>query len=358
MRTFLGGVSGKIPRPTPAMAVALLALLIAASGAAVAAIPSGDGTIRACYAKNSGALRVIDTAQTCTSKEILLTWKNGLPGSTVANADKLDNKDSTEFYAAGSKVADSEKLDGIDSSGFAKSYKRTVVVSPVGTDTENGQALLAAINDITDASASKPYLIHIEPGTYDLGNGSLGMKPFVDIEGSGELNTVITGGVTDPQTCLEQPAGTVNGANDVEMRFLTVRNTGTTASEECHVAISNNSASPRLTHLTAQSTGDGNGIAIAVFNSSSSPTMIEVTATASGSNTTKHGVYSFNSSPTIRHSKLSAIGGGSALTHIGGTAKVALSEIEGGFGRPPVPGNSGLQCFNNYDQNMAAVSCP
>jgi hypothetical protein len=34
------------------------------------------------------------------------------------NADKLDGKDSTGFYAAGSKVANADKLDGIDSTGF------------------------------------------------------------------------------------------------------------------------------------------------------------------------------------------------------------------------------------------------
>jgi hypothetical protein len=72
MRTILGGVLGKVPRPTPALAVALLALLIACSGAAVAAIPSADGAISACYDGKSGLLRVIDTerGQTCTSKEI------------------------------------------------------------------------------------------------------------------------------------------------------------------------------------------------------------------------------------------------------------------------------------------------
>jgi hypothetical protein len=118
MKATLGGFLGKIPTPTPAMAVALLALLIAASGAAVAAIPSSDGTITACRDNKTGALRVIDAAsQMCTSKETQLTWKDGIHGTVAnadnaANADKLDNKDSADFYAAGSKVADSELLDG------------------------------------------------------------------------------------------------------------------------------------------------------------------------------------------------------------------------------------------------------
>jgi hypothetical protein len=61
MRTILSGLGRRIPRPTPAMGVALLALLIACSGAAVAAIPSSDGTISACRDNRTGTLRVINT---------------------------------------------------------------------------------------------------------------------------------------------------------------------------------------------------------------------------------------------------------------------------------------------------------
>jgi hypothetical protein len=87
------------------MAVALLALLIAASGAAVATIPQ-DGTITACYDKKSGALRVIDAAsQTCTSKERKLAWKDGstLLGKNdkAADSDKLDGLDSTNLLPDG-----------------------------------------------------------------------------------------------------------------------------------------------------------------------------------------------------------------------------------------------------------------
>jgi len=121
---FLGGVLGKVPRPSPAMVVALVALLIAASGAAIADIPSRwDGVITACRDNRSGVLRVIDAegGQTCTSKETELAWKDGFTGK-VADSELLDGQDSEDFYAAGSKVADSDKLDGLDSTQFMGTF--------------------------------------------------------------------------------------------------------------------------------------------------------------------------------------------------------------------------------------------
>jgi hypothetical protein len=255
-------------------------------------------------------------------------------------------------------------------------YTRTVVVSPQdgATPTENGDALLDALDGITGATAENPRLLLIEPGTYDLGNGSLSMKPFVDVEGSGELNTVITSSAT-LGSCFPHP-GTVNGASNAEIRFLTVRNTG---AGPCSSAISNNSASPRLTHLAAEVTGGGSHHAVfnasnssptmtdvtatasggtfsyGVFNSGSSPTMTDVTATASGGSSANYGVWDqTGSSPTIKQSKLS--GTSNSLWHDpafgGGTAKVALSQLV-----EPVGGSS-FQCFNNYNENMAAVACP
>jgi hypothetical protein len=340
------------------MGVALLALLIAASGAAVAAIPSSDGTITACYNKNSGALRVINTEvsppQTCTSKETQLTWKDGIHGTVAnaANADKLDNKDSTDFYAAGSKVADSEKLDGLVSTEFAKAYKRTVVVSPVGTDAQNGQALLDAINNITDASASKPYLIHIEPATYDIGLSPLTMKEWVDIQGSGQLNTVISSGRATGN-CDD---AAVMGADNAEIRFLTVRNSA--QGTACQTAIASVDTSPRLTHVTAVATGDSSEH-VGMHLNRSNATMIDVTATASGGSGAPHaniGVSSFLSTPTIKYSKFS--GSTASLKQQGLSStpvKVALPQFVG----PVTALNFGtMQCFNNYNENMAPVTCP
>ena len=101
-----------------------------------------------------------------------------------------------------------------------KKAKRTVLVSPKNTETESGTALLTALSGITDASAANPYLIIIEPGVYNIGSSGLQMKSYVDIQGSGENVTKITG------TISSNTAGVVMGANNVEIRFLTVENTG------------------------------------------------------------------------------------------------------------------------------------
>jgi hypothetical protein len=86
----------------------------------VAAIPSSDGTITACRDNKTGLLRVIDTAdmlQGCSGKETRLHWKDGITGK-VADSDKLDNKDSTEFLGANQKAADSDNLDGKSGEDF------------------------------------------------------------------------------------------------------------------------------------------------------------------------------------------------------------------------------------------------
>jgi len=78
-------MSGKLIRPA-LVTLAIVAALLVVGGIAYASIPDGSGTIHACYQKNQGALRVIDTdkAQTCSSSENALTWSQtgpqGQPG--------------------------------------------------------------------------------------------------------------------------------------------------------------------------------------------------------------------------------------------------------------------------------------
>ena len=48
-------------RPSPALVLAFLALLVSVSGVAFAAIPARDGDIHACYDKKGGAIELVDT---------------------------------------------------------------------------------------------------------------------------------------------------------------------------------------------------------------------------------------------------------------------------------------------------------
>jgi len=129
----------------------------------------------------------------------------------------------------------------------ANRAKKTVLVSPKGTETASGTALLAALAKITDASASNPYLILIEPGVYDIQGLTLVMKSYVDIQGSGENVTKITGYEGDPES------GVLEGADNAELRFLTVENTGEEGTSAN--AIYNDYTSPCISNVTTLSSG-------------------------------------------------------------------------------------------------------
>ena len=73
-------------------------------------------------------------------------------------------------------------------------YVRTIVVSPVPGDPAASGDALFKVFPVAGASLSNPYLVHIEPGTYDLSLRTITLQDGVDIEGSGEDNTSITNG--------------------------------------------------------------------------------------------------------------------------------------------------------------------
>src|SRR3954452_22837794 len=73
----------RLKRPSPAMVVSIVALVLAAGGFAVAAMPSPDGTIHGCYKKDGGALRVVKGAGGCKTGERALSWNRGVARVTV-----------------------------------------------------------------------------------------------------------------------------------------------------------------------------------------------------------------------------------------------------------------------------------
>jgi len=183
-------------------------------------------------------------------------------------------------------------------------YGNVAVVAPSGGDYTDPAT--AMVNYTTWCPGSRTEanacLLKIMPGVYDIGTSTVVMQPYIDIEGSGQNVTVITGTVSNGS--WPPSNGVVNGASTAEIRFLTVKNT---ALGNFGAAILNSSASPAITNVTA--TASGATISYGFFNTgSSSPTMTHVTATASGG-TESYGVLNTSSSPTMTHVTATASGG-------------------------------------------------
>lgn len=128
----------------------------------------------------------------------------GLPAALSAKADTLHAHDDL----------------------YPRRSARVVTVSSSADPLAAGAALMAALGSITDASASNPYVVKLEPGVYDIGRGvTISGGHYVDIEGSGEDITVIQN-EGDPNIYLGAPVIEV-WANR-EIRWLTIRDRGTT----------------------------------------------------------------------------------------------------------------------------------
>jgi len=222
-----------------------------------------------------------------------------------------------------------------------KKAKKTLLVSPQSTQTASGTVLLNTVNGITDAGETNSYLIIVEPGVYNIGSNSLNMKSYVDLQGSGENVTKITGNISS------ENSGVLRGADHSEIRFITIENSGGSASA---IAVYNANASPKMFHMTAVALGVGDA-SVGIYNNlSSSPEMVDVTASASGAaynsgvynydssnsqmthvtatasgGTYSYGIYSWSSSPKMSDITASASGGG---TNYGIVNSFATSTIE------------------------------
>jgi hypothetical protein len=154
-------------------------------------------------------------------------------------------------------------------------FSRTHVVAPVGDPAANGAALLAVMASIpTPTAAHEARLVKIEPGRYDLGSGYLQMKPWVDVEGSGQLTTVVASAVCDSTATLEMAA-------DSALRSLTVENT-------C---------------------SDPTGVGFAIVSTKDRINIIDVTARATGPSDTSEGFALGGSDVVVRRITGIASGG-------------------------------------------------
>jgi hypothetical protein len=242
-------------------------------------------------------------------------------------------------------------------------YLRTVVVRPVGSNAQNGAALLAALSGITTASSTNPWLIKVEPGIYDVGPTSLLMKPFVDIEGSGEAVTRITG-----TGQASNVVGTVHAVTNTELRHITVESRGGDAyakalfvdggspritnvtcvafgaTVESQGFFAQNNATPTVRHLNSTGIAAGSANSFGVINLGAAPTYFDLNAFASGGNFAI-AVGSYNgASPTIRSAV--EIASGATTENQGFASGAASPTMENVVGIATGPAVNDLGCLN------------
>lgn len=153
----------------------------------------------------------------------------------------------------------------------AKELKNVVIVSAKGGDFTDP---VAAVNSITDASESNPYLVLIGPGVYTL-TQTLVMKPYVTIAGSGQEATILTGAISSGVVAT---SAMVSGADNATLCDLTIENNGGSIAS---IALYNDNSSPVVRNVTARASGGNGNVGVLNLNSSS-PTMTDMTVSATG----------------------------------------------------------------------------
>jgi hypothetical protein len=228
----------------------------------------------------------------------LVSKPTGLDDGDDDTLDALSCAEAEIARWTGSSWSCSEDLGSI--------YVRTHLVGPVGTPTQNGTALLAALLDLpTPASQQEALLLKIEPGAYDLGDQPLELRSWMDVEGSGQETTLITSAVCDvfPGGILFR--GTAIGASHAELRQLTVQNTCTSG---WSTAIHNEEDHARFTDLTARASGAA-GYNNGLYNEGSDVVVTRVTASGRGASAWNRGMADVGVRTRISHSSATGTGG-------------------------------------------------
>jgi len=236
----------------------------------------------------NGNARWLETAVRCpTGTGTYSTLSPRQPVTAVPYAMHADEAN----FAWNALSAD--RLDGLDSSAFQQHFQNLVVVAKSGGDFST---ITDALDSITTNRADNPFTIYVAPGVY---TETVTMKPYVDIEGAGELVTKIT-----YTGSTYSSSATLYGVNNAELRSITVENTG---GDNCAVAIHDYYTNMHMTHVTAIATGAENNFAIYLNNSSMK--MTNMTVTAYGVTGYNYGIYISRGSPALHNINVTVTGG-------------------------------------------------
>jgi hypothetical protein len=327
--------------------------------------------------------------------------QNGAVTGTKIATGAVDDSKITGPISA-SKISttglNADMVDGMHATDFQAKYSNVVVVAKSGGDFTDP---VAAVNSITAASSTNPYLVKIMPGIYDIGTEELWLGDSIDILGSGKNATFLVGNAF---SVLRASSG------NNEIRNLTIENTGSATSETCGIRLLNYyevalvdvnviaSGTPPYTSSGIRLDGTGAcvlegvgvdapaGQGIDVFGSSYarlhnvniSAYSYGIKADALNANlilndvsinafegvsnlgileVTGGSIQAVNAGLTNGGAALvlnSRINGQTAVSHVGGTTKISFSQLGGSL----LTSSAGLACFQVHDQYLNGITCP
>jgi hypothetical protein len=239
-------------------------------------------------------------------------------------------------------------LSGRGARGFSG---RVAIVAPSGGNFTNPATAMTNLSSwCPSRSETNPCLLKIMPGVYNIGSTIVTMQPYVDIEGSGENVTKITGNITHNLSYN----GVVIGASFSEIRFLTIENTNATG--EYAAAIFNPSSSPKITNVTAVSSSTGTTHNYAIINYFGSPILMNVKAVGANASQFNRAIHSdFGASPSMTNVVAQAFGGNYAdairnqnsHAYIKNVTAVAYSASIGNYALSNGPGSYSVEVVDS-----------
>lgn len=224
--------------------------------------------------------------------------------------------------------------------GVRSSLQNVVTVARSGGDFTSPLSALASIND---AGVTKPYVIYIAPGVYDMGAQSLVMKANVSIVGAGQGVSVLkwkqSGSSMTTGTCIR-------GADKAHLANLTIEQV---AGDAYGIGVLNDGSSPIISNIEIIQTSFATST-IGIFNTSSAaPEISSTTITVHGITGFNYGVFNSAASPSMNDVKVTVRFGPFINVAIRNDASSAVMNNIRALASSSVPGAMvvGLQCLSS-----------
>ncbi len=293
-----------------------------------------------------GSMLDADTVDGHHSGEFVYSADNGL--LLTSNAFSVDTsvvQARVTGACTGNTTVQTIARDGTVTCVSSSPFQHTVIVAgAAGAATANGTLLRTTIAGITTATTDAHVLVKIEPGTYDLGANQIVVPPFVDIEGSGELSTLIT--TSGPGAAIS-----ITGTSPMELRSLTVTSTYVGAQTAAiYAGVGTNATTDGLrkfTHVTAVASG-GTALNQAIAGGPPPLTLVDCTVTATGPGASAL-FTNTNAHVEIYGSRLTAT---QPVVCQSGVVLVASSMLGGGAVLTPSP----VTCVSSFNDTFTALS--